>query len=452
MLSRFLSYICEKYFAGEKDQIKEYNVAVEALGRPPDFDHSQDSIVRVEAHRLRKRLKKYYEENGKGHELQIVIPPGRYVPEFTTRRPAVASESSKPPPGTRRILVAAAAVILLVVLAIFTFRMVESSVFSPSPPSRASASSMELEPGPRAALRISAGAPNGQYVDDFGGVWERDQYYVGGQAIEAEPPEQLMGLPDWPFRWYRQGRFSYEIPLDPGVYQLQLYFAAVDQAGGVFKIKFNGRTLVNSRDLKRDVGAGMVDVQVFTDVSPADDGVLHLGFAGRATLHGMEILPGVPGKLRPIRILAGRATGHHDAQGRYWQGDRYVQGGRTAKRNQRVTGVTDHNLFKGERYGNFVYALPVVPGTYTLKLMFAETWFGSRNAGGGGIRSRIFDVTCNGKILLERFDILRESGGENRGLAKTFTGIQADGRNKVVINFTSRENFAAINAIELIPE
>ena len=61
--ARLLSYVCRKYFDGEANHIKEYNIAVEALGRPADFDQEVDPIVRVEAHRLRKRLKQYYDEN-----------------------------------------------------------------------------------------------------------------------------------------------------------------------------------------------------------------------------------------------------------------------------------------------------------------------------------------------------------------------------------------------------
>src|SRR5579862_3345575 len=78
-LAILLTYICEKYFEGEGNQIKEYNIAVEALGRPADFDQKRDSIVRVEAHRLRKRLKEYYEAAGSSHPLRIVIPPGQYA-------------------------------------------------------------------------------------------------------------------------------------------------------------------------------------------------------------------------------------------------------------------------------------------------------------------------------------------------------------------------------------
>src|SRR5512134_1306998 len=65
-----LRYVCNKALEGRAQEIKEYNIAVEALGRPPDFDKRRDSIVRVEAHRLRKRLKQYYQHEGASHEVE----------------------------------------------------------------------------------------------------------------------------------------------------------------------------------------------------------------------------------------------------------------------------------------------------------------------------------------------------------------------------------------------
>ena len=52
-LSSFLKYVCEKYFDGRADELKEYTIGVDALKRPQGFDPKKDSIVRVEAHRLR---------------------------------------------------------------------------------------------------------------------------------------------------------------------------------------------------------------------------------------------------------------------------------------------------------------------------------------------------------------------------------------------------------------
>src|SRR5712692_7561718 len=85
-LEQLLTYVCGKYFEGEAEQIKEYSIAVEALGRSPEFDQKRDSIVRVEAHRLRKRLRDYYEREGAGHPVHIVIPQGHYTPSFIARQ------------------------------------------------------------------------------------------------------------------------------------------------------------------------------------------------------------------------------------------------------------------------------------------------------------------------------------------------------------------------------
>src|SRR5580698_7226427 len=86
-LVQILTYICAKYFEGSQEEIKEYNIAVEALGRSADFDQKRDSIVRVEAHRLRKRLNEYYEGEGASHRIRIVLPSGQYVPQFQLAEP-----------------------------------------------------------------------------------------------------------------------------------------------------------------------------------------------------------------------------------------------------------------------------------------------------------------------------------------------------------------------------
>src|SRR5712672_4859521 len=78
-LAQLLTYVCAKYFEGTAEQIKEYNIAVDALARPAEFDQKRDSIVRVEAHRLRKRLREYYDTEGASRPIRIEIPSGRYA-------------------------------------------------------------------------------------------------------------------------------------------------------------------------------------------------------------------------------------------------------------------------------------------------------------------------------------------------------------------------------------
>ena len=55
-LAHLLSYLCEKTYAGESNQIKEYSIGLDVFHRGADFEQESDSIVRVQANRLRKRL------------------------------------------------------------------------------------------------------------------------------------------------------------------------------------------------------------------------------------------------------------------------------------------------------------------------------------------------------------------------------------------------------------
>ena len=82
-LVRLLSFICEKYFDGKADEIRESAIAVQALGRRKDgFDSQADPIVRVTARTLRKRLEDFYRNEGRGHPVHLVLPTGQYVPRF----------------------------------------------------------------------------------------------------------------------------------------------------------------------------------------------------------------------------------------------------------------------------------------------------------------------------------------------------------------------------------
>lgn len=78
----FLTYIVEETLAGRGDRIKAYTIATSALGRDENFDAQRDSIVRIEAGRIRRELERYYLTEGAGAGLRIEIPKGGYVPQF----------------------------------------------------------------------------------------------------------------------------------------------------------------------------------------------------------------------------------------------------------------------------------------------------------------------------------------------------------------------------------
>src|SRR5439155_19442004 len=67
-LSHLLAYMGEKLSSGHVDQLNEYNIATEVLGRSKTvFNAAEDAIARVETHRLRKRLAEFYEKEGRNH-------------------------------------------------------------------------------------------------------------------------------------------------------------------------------------------------------------------------------------------------------------------------------------------------------------------------------------------------------------------------------------------------
>jgi len=83
--SRFLRYIVEAALAGRRDCLKEYVLGVEVFDRAPSFDPRVDTIVRVEAVKLRGRLAQYYRGPGRKESVIIDMPKGGYAPDFRLR-------------------------------------------------------------------------------------------------------------------------------------------------------------------------------------------------------------------------------------------------------------------------------------------------------------------------------------------------------------------------------
>jgi serine/threonine-protein kinase len=83
--AKLLRFLVEHEAKGESDQLKEYSLGADALGRGPSFDPRLDSIVRVEVARLRNRLDQYYLTEGRQDPVVIVLPKGTYVPRWEPR-------------------------------------------------------------------------------------------------------------------------------------------------------------------------------------------------------------------------------------------------------------------------------------------------------------------------------------------------------------------------------
>jgi TolB-like protein len=89
--SRFLEFIVEETLAGRGDRLKAYAIGREVFDRAESFDPNIDPIVRVEAGRVRDKLREYYDGEGQNDPIRIDLPKGSYVPLIEARQ--VAAEA-----------------------------------------------------------------------------------------------------------------------------------------------------------------------------------------------------------------------------------------------------------------------------------------------------------------------------------------------------------------------
>lgn len=490
-MARILEYICLEHLAGRGEEIKEYNIAIEGLGRPPGFDTSRDSIVRVEVSRLRQRLARYYDTEGAGDSVRIVLTESGYNPQFVRQAPValvepesvgVAPQAVEPVENPKSpvsangrkwlaIAVVAALVVVVVILSALMRRAGSSPARATVPPVSNSVPAVIPVVSGEEGVRISVGSLEPKYIDSSGHVWTGDRYFTGGRAVIRKDRRNFRTLDPALFEKAREGDFQYDIPLAPGVYELHLHFSEILynetlNSSGValrrFNVILNGKTLLSQFDITVDApGTNTADERVFKDVSPDKDGYLHLRFesttAYRALLSGIEVLPGTPGRMPPVLILAA-FRGRYDRAGQFWTADRYFQGGSILLRTP-VEGTADPDLFTGERTGNFSYYIPVASGRYTLTLRFAESSFGLDHIAGlprNGIDfgRRLFDVYCNGIALLRDFDVLKEAGGRDRAVVRSFRALKPNAQGKLVLSFVPVTTNAAatIRAIEVVDD
>ncbi len=130
----FLEFVSEQTFAGNGEKLNEYLIGVEVYERGVDFNPQKDPIVRVQAHEIRRLLKKYYEEEGNGRLIRIELPSGHYVPIFTRNlgQNLLSEElhttelSLRPAQGNRRAWLVA--LILGILCAILSFLLIANRI------------------------------------------------------------------------------------------------------------------------------------------------------------------------------------------------------------------------------------------------------------------------------------------------------------------------------------
>lgn len=493
-MERLLRFVCERYFDHQSSEIKEYSIATEGLGRPSDFDPVVDSIVRVEAHRLRIKLAKYYQGKGASHPIQIQLPPGGYVPQFIQRNSALehgpelatspemepselAAKQDTAPLDLKQFAGSAkkqparvwgyGGILALLLAALGTGIGAHYLVHSNSATSGQVASAKAPAGGvSNSAIRIVAGARTMLSLDISDSakeVWNSDRYYRGGTGEEIPP--RIFNYTSTSSLYYsrRRGNFSYNIPLPEGRYELRLYFADAffgpdNFSGGgegsrLFDVMANGKVLLKNFDVIEDIGgSNSADIKIFDNIHAGPDGFLHLDFLSHrdvAFVNAIEIVPAPSDRMRPIRLSAW-VTPFSDDKGNSWISDRYFRGGVHFPRDTGSLDSSDPGNFARGRFGNFTYLIPVPDkGLFTLRLRFCRPT--AQNFLDVSRGDDNFNVYLNGKTALENFSITSVSAFPGCTI-KEFTHIAPTAQGKMQLAFVPNRGYAFVNTIEILQD
>jgi hypothetical protein len=77
-------------------------------------------------------------------------------------------------------------------------------------------------------------------------------------------------------------------------------------------------------------------------------------------------------------------------------------------------------------------------------------WFADSTFNQAG--QRLFDIFCNGKVLVNNFDIVKNAGGPARGVKRIFRGLAPNAQGKLELSFVPNRDYASLSAMEVIAE
>lgn len=310
------------------------------------------------------------------------------------------------------------------------------------------------------------------------GSFVGDTSYSGGSTWTSGNSVSTSGVsnaaPAGVYQSQRYGNFSYNVGgLTPGAsYTVLLHFAetyiGTNYSGGgagsrEFDVAINGQQVLTNFDIYATAGgANKAVVEQFTATANST-GTISIAFTSvvnNALVEGIQVVPagtsggGTTGGGSTSGQTVARVNCGGGSSGSF-SADTGYSGGSTWSTGDTITtsGVTNAApmaVYQSQRYGNFSYNIGgLTPNaSYTVRLHFAESYFGSGMPGGGGTGSREFNVTINGQAALTNFDVYANAGA-NKALVETFT-TTASSAGVISLQFTSVVQNAEVNGIEVI--
>ncbi|MFK8185221.1 MAG: malectin domain-containing carbohydrate-binding protein [Phormidesmis sp.] len=307
-------------------------------------------------------------------------------------------------------------------------------------------------------VRINVGGE--EYTDRAGQIWIADQYFEDGKTARTD--ERIWNTPDDPIYQTERyaGTMDYHIPVANGIYTVELHFAEIYWSASdkrTFDIEIEGEGKGDRVDIYKETGKNKAIQKTFTSILVTDGLLdLHLGAVKNAAkLSGIEVsaqallnptLPAPQALLNAeaaaIRVNSGGEQ-YTDREGNVWLADTYFDDGWTSSRNNSIQGTPDDPLYQSERYARTLdYSVPVANGTYSVNLLFAETYWS--DAG-----KRIFDVSVEGRSVAENLDLYQEVG-KFQAFNQTINNVTVtDGTLDIALD--SDENYAKLSGFEIVP-
>lgn len=245
-------------------------------------------------------------------------------------------------------------------------------------------------------------------------------------------------------RWRQGTSFSYNVPVDNGVYDVRLQFQepTFTQSGQRrFNVRAEGTNVATNLDLFAQAGGRLraFDLNVPVRVG---DGTLNLEFiasVSNALVSAIRI-----SKRTPLAFNAG-GPAYTAPEGTSFYADTVASitgSTQTASTTQAISGTATPAVYQTNRNGSFTYSIPVKNGGYQVTLKFAEI---SLTAAG----QRVFDVRLEGQSSIVNLDVFAAAGGRDRAHDVTLPVNVADGA--LTVELVSRVNRAMISALSIAP-
>ncbi|RYZ93184.1 MAG: hypothetical protein EOO68_21970, partial [Moraxellaceae bacterium] len=307
----------------------------------------------------------------------------------------------------------------------------------------------------KVVMAINAGGD--AYTAENGIEYAADAHYQGGTPVGVRAC--VAGTrDDAVYQDERVGDFSYELPLPNGHYDVVLQLNEIwltTPNERIFSVNVQGQKVLYHVDLFRQVGKNQALNKVIRNV-PVIDGKLQMSFESEsnyASLTGIVVKTaenptdptlvtegGVMTNQGGDVVMAINAGGeaYTSSEGVQYMADFFYDGGMPLNHAEPITGTVDDLLYQHERFGNFVYAIPLPNAHYDIELAWSEPWYSAEN-------ERLFHVMIENTVRINNLDIFAHAG--MFGVLKTVLTNVAVDDGMLEMAFIANAGYASLSTV-----